>query len=149
MLIILLSGGWFFLALYLTSGYFFKKFSLNEEEMIFSTITWKNHMDFFNGAIQCNLIPEELIERKKILKETIFSQVLKKEAIKNGYIFYFKDDSNLLDAIFEQVKIEKACCPFFKFDISILPNNKGFALQISGSEDALEMIKDFDKEDVF
>jgi len=143
-LLIILSSGWILLALLLTSGYFYKKLSLNSDDLTFSSITWDNHMDLFSGAIQCNLMEEELLERKVKLKETIFSKVLRKEKSKNGYIFYFEDDANLLASVFEQVTLEKACCPFFKFDISILPNDQGFALQISGSEAAMEMLGDFE-----
>jgi len=106
-LLIILSSGWIFLALFLIS-----------------------------------------LERKKILKETIFSKVVKKEESLNGYTYFFEDDSNLLASVLEHVQIEKACCPFFKFDISILPFSKGFALQISGSEAALEMIKEFELSEI-
>jgi len=101
-------------------------------------------MQLFEGAIQCSLIEEDLLERKKLLQKTIFSKVQKKEKSLNGYIYYFNDEANLLASVLEHVQIEKACCPFFKFDISILPYDNGFALQISGSEDALEMIAEFE-----
>jgi len=143
-LIILLSAGWFLFALSLTSGYYFKKLSYKSNEFKFSPIAWDDHLQVFNGAIQCNLIEDDLLERKQILKETIFSKVIKKERSLNGYLYYFDDDTKLLADVLEHVQIEKACCPFFKFDISILPFNNGFALQISGSEDAIEMIEEFD-----
>jgi hypothetical protein len=41
---------------------------------------------------------------------------------------------------------EKACCPFFKFDLSILPFNKGIALKISGSKAVKEMLVSFELE---
>jgi len=135
------------LALFLSSGYYFNKLSSDSAAFKFSPVTWDDHMQMFNGAIQCNLIEDDLLERKKLLKETIFSKVLKKEESLNGYIYYFNDDPNLLESVLEHIQIEKACCPFFKFDISILPFNNGFALQISGSEDAIEMIKDFELKD--
>jgi len=142
--IIVLSAGWFFLALFLLSGYLFNKLSFNPNEDILSSITWDQHLLIFNSAVQCSFVGEDLLERKKILKETIFSKVLKKEKVANGYVYYFNDDSDLLASVFEHVQIEKACCPFFKFDISILPNKGGFALQISGSKEALELIHEFD-----
>lgn len=101
-------------------------------------------MQIFNGVVQCNLIGDDLLDRKMILKENIFSNVQKREESLNGITYYFKDDSNLLESLLEHVQIEKACCPFFKFDISILPFNKGFALKISGSKEAIEMIKNFE-----
>ena len=141
---IILGLGWVFLALFLASGYYFNKFTDDTNGFKFSPITWDNHMHMFNGAVQCNLIEDELVERKELLKEVIFSKALKREEAINGITYYFDDDSNLLKSVLEHVQIEKACCPFFKFDISILPFNKGFALQISGSEEAVEMIEDFE-----
>ena len=141
---IVLGSGWLFLALFLTSGYYFNKLSNNSTAFKFIPITWENHLQIFNGAIQCNLVEADLLERKKLLKEAIFSKVQTKEESLNSFIYYFNDDPNLLESVLEHVQIEKACCPFFKFDISILPFNKGFALQISGSEDALKMLEEFE-----
>ena len=78
------------------------------------------------------------------MKEEIFAKVTKREKSKNGIIYYFENDPKLLQSVLEHVQIEKSCCPFFKFDISILPFDHGFALQISGSEDAMEFIKEFE-----
>jgi len=144
---IILGLGWVFLALFLTSGYYFNKLNNDSNGFKFSPITWNNHIKVFNGAIQCNLIGDDLLDRKKMLKQTIFSKVLKRKESLNGITYYFNDDSNLLELVLEHVQIEKACCPFFKFDISILPFNNGFALQISGSEDALQMLKEFESSD--
>lgn len=145
-LIIILGLGWVFLALFLATGYYFNTLSNHSNNTFkLSPITWDNHMHMFNGAIQCNMFEEELIDRKETLRKTIFSKVQKRDESLNGITYYFKNDSNLLESVLEHVQIEKACCPFFKFDISILPFNNGFAFQVSGSEEAIEMIKDFEK----
>jgi len=104
-------------------------------------------MQIFNGAIQCSLVNEDLLNRKKTLRQIIFTNIVSRKTSLNGVTYYFNDNADLLESVLEHVQIEKACCPFFKFDISILPFNNGFALQISGSKDALEMIKDFELED--
>lgn len=147
-LIGILSLGWVLLALFIVSGYFFNNLSNTSSASKFSPITWDDHIQVFKGAIQCELLADDLLERKKVLKKTIFSQVIKKQESPNGFTYYFKDDPDLLAAVFEHVQIEKACCSFFKFDISILPFNNGFAVQISGSEDAFEMIKEFEENDL-
>lgn len=144
-LISILGLGWIFLAVFLISGYYFNTLSNNSNTFKLSPITWDNHMHMFNGAIQCNLLEEDLIDRKETLKKTIFSKVQKREESLNGITYYFENDSNLLESVLEHVQIEKACCPFFKFDISILPFNNGFAFQVSGSKEAIEMIKEFEK----
>ena len=104
-------------------------------------------MQMFNGVVQCNLIEEDLLNRKEVLKQDVFSHVFKRKESLNGVIYYFNDDPNLLESVLEHILIEKACCPFFKFDISILPFNNGFALQISGPEDALKMLREIESSD--
>jgi len=146
-LLVVLGMGWVFFALILSSNYFFNKFSISPEASSFNPITWENHMQLFNGAVQCNLIEEELLERKKLLKETIFSNVQRRVESSDGITYYFDDEADLIASVLEHVQIEKACCPFFKFDISILPFNNGFALKISGSEEAIEMIKGLESEE--
>jgi len=143
---IILSSGWLCLGIFLISGNYVNQTTENVESSKFRPIAWSDHMQFFNGAIQCNLIEEELLIRKDKLKTDIFSNVERSEESENGYIYYFNDDTVLLASLLEHVQIEKACCPFFKFDISILPFNKGFALQISGPKAALKMIEEFEDE---
>lgn len=138
--------GWIILALFLVSGYFYEKLSIPSESTTFIPISWESHKQIFNGVVQCSLIPEDLSTRKEELKKTIFSKVEKRKEDSNGVIFYFNDEPNLLESVLEHMMIERQCCPFFKFDVSILPFNKGFALQISGSEDAIEMVKEYEIE---
>lgn len=142
--IFVLSLGWVLLAIFLFSGYYFNKFSEGVNNTNFSPIAWEDHMQMFKGAVQCTLTDDDLLERKKLLKEKIFSKVNAKKEMPNGIAYYFSDDKLLLADAIEFILKEKACCPFFKFDLSILPFDNGFAIQISGSEEAMAMLKDFE-----
>ena len=146
-LFVLLSAGWFFLAVFLLSGYYFNKLSVGVDTSIFSPVSWGDHMQVFEGALQCSLTDEDLLERKQVLKESVFSKVTRKEEKTNGFVYYFKDEEGLLNDALEFIQKEKSCCPFFKFDVSILPFDHGFAIQISGSEEAIGMLKDFENND--
>ena len=145
---IILASGWVLLAVFLLSGYFFNKFSPETEKSHFRPVAWADHMKLFDGAIQCSLLDDELLERKKALKQKVFSKVTRKVESKIGITYYFEGKGTLLKDALEFVQKEKACCPFFKFDISILPYDQGFAIQISGSEAALDMLKDFETNEV-
>lgn len=139
-----LGAGWVLLGLFLVSTYFLNKFSDKSKSFSFKALTWQNHMQLFEGAVQCNLMGDSLLERKRILREKVFSEVVKKDSTEYGLVYYFEDQPELLDLVLEHVLIEKECCPFFKFDISILPFKQGFALQLSGSDAAIEMLKEFE-----
>ena len=143
---ILLGTGWVLLGLFLLSGSYYKKRSGIASTSFLSPIAWEDHLQVFKGAVSCSLSSEELLERKAYLKKLIMSRVDRKEVQENSYVFYFKDDPKLLQNIMEFVQKEKACCPFFKFDLSILPFEKGLALQVSGSDEAFEMIRELDEE---
>jgi len=146
--LILMSFGWLCLCLLFISGCYFNSDSDFENRYAFRPITWNDHIELFNGAIQCNLIEEDLQNRKKEVKREIFSKVHRKEESENGFTYYFEEDEALLASVLEHVQIEKACCPFFKFDISILPYNRGFAFQISGPKAALSMIEEFEESEL-
>ncbi len=148
LLSLFLGTGWILLALFLLSGSYYKKLTNDTESFFFSPIAWEDHLQLFKGAIQCSLTNEELLERKKYLKDEIFNKIVKKDEIQNGFVYYFNDDPILLNYVLEFIQKEKTCCPFFKFDISILPFNKGFAMKISGSEEALNFLKDFENNEL-
>lgn len=139
---ILLGMGWVLLALFLLSGHYYKKWTGNSDRSFISPIAWEDHLKLFKGAASCALTSEELLERKAYLKAQILSKVIRKEMQPTAYVLYFEDDPDLLLHLMEFVQKEKACCPFFKFDLSILPFEQGIALQISGSAAAMEMMKE-------
>lgn len=145
LLIPLLSLGWIFLLLFLGSAYFFNSFTKKTSEDLWSPIAWEEHLLVFDGALTCSLTSDELLERKKELKEKIFPQMLRKEGLDNGYIYYFEDDQQLAEDIMEFIGKEKQCCPFFKFDFSVLPFKEGLALQISGSPAVKDFIDDMEQ----
>ncbi len=139
---ILLGLGWVLLGLFLLSGNYFKKLTGSTDHSFISPIPWEDHVKLFKGAVSCTLTSEELVERKAYLKEQVMSKVIRKEIQAGAHIFYFEDDPDLLRHLMEFVQEEKDCCPFFKFDLSILPFEQGIALQVSGSEAAMEMMKE-------
>lgn len=126
--------GWVLLVLFLGSGYIMNKFKSGTENFPFQPITWGEHLSVFEGALSCSLTSEELRERIAMLRKEVFPKMIKKEELEEGYIYYFEDEGDLAIKILEFIGKEKQCCPFFKFDLSILPFKKGLALQISGSE---------------
>jgi len=145
LLIPLLALGWILLFIFLGSTYVFNTFTNQTDQSSWSPIAWEQHLLVFDGALSCSLTSDELLVRKKELKETIFPKMIKKEALENGYIYYFEDEQQLAEDILEFIGKEKQCCPFFKFDFSVLPFKKGLALQISGSPGVKDFLKDMEQ----
>lgn len=136
--------GWLLLIIFIGSSYFLSKLTHHEEGVQSKGISWKQHSELFDGIIQCSMIGEDLQARKEELKVEVFSKLRSKEKTANSYTYYFDNDDELLKNVIEHLLIEKECCPFFKFDLSILPFDRGFAFQLSGSEAAMEMIESFE-----
>jgi len=122
-----------FLLLFLGSGYVGNKFKSGQETTAFSPITWGEHRAVFEGALSCSLTSADLQDRIALLRTEIFPNLTRKEELAEGFIYYFEDEGDLALKILELIGKEKQCCPFFKFDFSILPFKKGLALQISGT----------------
>jgi len=142
--ILFLSLGWVLLVLFIGSGFVFKTFTGSDQSVI-APISWEEHLLVFDGALSCSLTSAELMKRKQELKENIFPKLKKKTALSDGYIYYFEDEPGLAENIMEFIGKEKQCCPFFKFDFSVLPFKKGLAFQISGSPAVKEFLMDFEQ----
>jgi len=128
---IVCAAGWLLLFVFLFSGYLFNT-AQKDSSFNFQPIQWTEHLRVFEGALSCTLLPGELNERLAEIKAEIFTSDVHKEELNDGYIFYFDDKGDLADKVLDFLKVEKKCCPFFKFDLSILPYQGGMALKISG-----------------
>ena len=136
-------SGWILLILFLGSGYFFNKFSEGNKFSL-APISWEEHLSVFDGALTCSLTTEEELARRLELKQVLFSNLKKKEELDNGYVYYFDQKEGFYEKATELIGKELKCCPFLKFDLSILPFGKGMAIQISGREGVRTFLDDFE-----
>ena len=135
---LLLGSGWLILMGFLVFGYMVNRLSPKDSLADQSAVIWPEIQNLYNGMVACLLTDEDLIERKEYLRSTIFPKVLRNDKKSNSMTYYFEDHESTLSELMEFVRSEKECCPFFKFDLSILPSNQGLALRISGSELAMQ-----------
>ncbi len=78
---------------------------------------FSNEQEATDVPIACALTEPDLIDRKELLKEEIFSKVIESKETDYGYTFYFKDENNLLEKVTEFIMGEQKCCPFFSYNI--------------------------------
>lgn len=95
-----------------------------------------------SGELSCSLDTQALAERKEKIQKLFISKAEKIEETDTGYQFLFKDTDKLNEKLFDFIIKEKKCCPFFQYDLTILPYNEGITLTISGDA----QVKDFLKE---
>lgn len=123
--------GWLAFAALLIGSSIFNSF-VSEGNQSFESIIWKKNVQVFDGLLSCSLLPDDLNERVTMLKEELFTDEVETEELEDGYLFFFEDEGEVATKLLDFLDIEKQCCPFFKFDLSILPFKQGMALKISG-----------------
>ena len=123
--------GWLAFVALLIGSSIFNSF-VSEGFQSFESIIWKKNVQVFDGLLSCSLLPDDLNERVAMLKEELFTEDVVTEELEDGYLFFFEDEGEVATKLLDFLDIEKQCCPFFKFDLSILPFKQGMALKISG-----------------
>lgn len=94
------------------------------------------------NSFSCLLSSTDLVKRKNVLQQEVFSKVKKIEEANDGYMFHFEDDDNLLSSLFYYILAEKACCPFFQQDIAIGSDLSGIVWKVSGENGVKEMLRE-------
>ncbi|HXO19988.1 MAG TPA: hypothetical protein VOA87_08705 [Thermoanaerobaculia bacterium] len=84
-------------------------------------------------AIACTLDATSLEQRKGLLWE-ILGKAAERVELADGYRFSFAGDAVTLDELTHVVGLERKCCPFLRFVLTIEPAGGPLRLQLSGAE---------------
>ena len=90
--------------------------------------------------LSCQLTLEELQKRKMTVLANLKENMLSKQEIEHGYAFKFSGSDELLDELIEFIKTERACCNFFKFNLSISGDKSETWLELTGPKGAKQFI---------
>lgn len=91
--------------------------------------------------IACNLSGREAARRKESTAEVLHQAVRVRE-IEDGYEFMFPGEGGPVAGIVELVVAERACCPFFVFEILFEAAGGPIRLRVTGPDGAKEFIQD-------
>lgn len=91
--------------------------------------------------IACNLSGQEEVRRRKEVAESVFVGVQQVEELADGYSFAFPGSAEWTDKLVSFVNSERACCPFFAFEILFEPNLGPVWLKVRGPEGAKEFVE--------
>ncbi|MEJ7589607.1 MAG: hypothetical protein WKI04_18805 [Ferruginibacter sp.] len=92
------------------------------------------------SLLSCKLTAPEFHHRKMTLIANLKKQVTRKNEIENGFAFIFTGSDNMLDEIFEFIKTERECCPFFSFNLFISGVKSEACLEITGPNGSKDFI---------
>lgn len=92
-------------------------------------------------ALVCKLTPEQQQKRSEELRNTVFKKFEKLNELPDAVELIYSDAKTYAPVLVEFITTERACCPFFTFDLKFEPNSDKVALTIGGSAKIKEVIK--------
>jgi hypothetical protein len=96
-----------------------------------------------NPPIVCTLTDGELQQRRKTVLDAFREAVLETTPVPLGYAYRLEPKSEALTQLLHLVDLERQCCPFLTFKITVEAGNQPFTLEITGPPEAQVMIADF------
>jgi hypothetical protein len=90
--------------------------------------------------IVCTLSDAEFRERERVVLEKIRAAVVDAVETDEGFVFTFPSDDDSFAALNEFIVVERRCCPFLDFKMTV-PRGAGLIqLELSGPEGAKDFI---------
>ena len=90
--------------------------------------------------ISCSLTDFELQERRRDVLQKARRAVVDVRELENGYAYSFSAADECLTELAQLINLERQCCPFLRFCITVLPDNGAIWLEMTGPEGAKEFL---------
>lgn len=90
--------------------------------------------------IACTLGPAAIEARRKDLLGTLLRRAAERIELSSGYRVRFTADSGMLQAIADVIEIERQCCRFLRFEITIEPDEQAIWLEFTGPPGTREVL---------
>ena len=91
-------------------------------------------------AVACPLTEPELRERRRTVLADFRASQLEVRDLANGYAFRFAPGSREIAALAELIDLERQCCPFLRFRLTVEPAGGPLWLELTGPEGTREML---------
>jgi hypothetical protein len=90
--------------------------------------------------VACALTDAEFRERERMILQKLMPAAIERKDLAGGYVFRFSPDDDLLRAITEMIILERKCCPFLDFKITLEAGGGDIWLEMTGAPGAKEFI---------
>ena len=90
--------------------------------------------------IACSLTPDALAARRDGLLKEVIRRAKRHEDIADGHLFQFAADGDVLDVIARAVEVERQCCPFLRFHITVESDGGPILLELTGPAGTREFL---------
>ena len=91
----------------------------------------------------CNMSALKTDEKKRVLEllENLKTRRQEIKELPDGFAFRYSTDNEIIKNTAEFIALERLCCPFFEFDLTVEKENGATWLQLSGREGVKDFIK--------
>ena len=90
--------------------------------------------------IACSLTSAELQERRSTLLQKVGSAVLEVKELDDGYSYSLPSEGKWLRELASLIDLERQCCPFLRFRITVEANGGPMWLDLTGPEGTKEFL---------
>lgn len=91
--------------------------------------------------IACALTGAELQERRQTILKRLRSAVVDVREVDDGYAYSFSSDGELLAEIGSMIELERQCCPFLRFRLTVEANSGPIWLELTGPDGTMEFLR--------
>ena len=91
--------------------------------------------------IACSLTDKELQARRKYYLDKAAGRLIDSTELENGVRFRFPLETSVLRDLTEIIDLERQCCPFLNFKLSLEAGNDFVSLELTGDDGTKEMIE--------
>jgi hypothetical protein len=90
--------------------------------------------------VACTLSATELRARSEDVVAPLFARAQRMEELPDGYRFAFPAEADAARHLLEFILSERACCPFFTFELTFASPHQAVWLSLRGGEGVKEFI---------
>ena len=90
--------------------------------------------------VACSLNDAEFRKRREEVLNEIKDGISETAELKNGFVFSFPKEDLWIQRLAEMIILERACCPFINFKLSIEPHQDSIKLFLTGPKGTKEFV---------
>src|SRR6202142_4142647 len=92
-------------------------------------------------ACQLNVFSPEERQRYQAVRKQIEVAVIRIVEVENGYVLHLPDDDVMLAVVAEWIALERRCCPFFEFTVSVGGSEPSIRVALTGSPEVKQFLE--------
>lgn len=93
-------------------------------------------------GLACRLPDEEQDRQWEDVVSEVFAAVEETRELDDGYAFRFPSSDDWVRTLAEYVLFERACCPFFRFELALEPDGGPAWLRLRGGKDVKRFLRE-------